>query len=217
MSDYALIARIKSRDREALADFIALREPHLLAFIGKRMSDGLKRKVEPGDILQELTVSAFAALDDVELGDRDPFSWLCQLAERRIIDAHRHHFGAQKRDAGREVNLGAPRGGDADGAGLEPLLAASMTSPSRAFSRQQKEFHVLEALDGLGDDAKEALKLRYLQGLPSKEIAQRLGKSDGAVRVLLSRALVKLQEALAHNSEFQTLLANAQRPDRENS
>jgi DNA-directed RNA polymerase specialized sigma24 family protein len=35
-----------------------------------------------------------------------------------------------------------------------------------------------------------------LVGLPSKEIAQKLGKTDGAVRVMLSRSLGKLQELL---------------------
>jgi RNA polymerase sigma-70 factor (ECF subfamily) len=202
-----LIARVRRNDRDALAEFIALRTPQMLAFITKRMSDGLKRKIEPADVLQELTVSCLHAVEDVEFGDRDPFSWLCQQAERRIIDAHRHHFGAQKRDAGREIGLGAPTGDDAGG--LADLLSASMTSPSHAFSRQQKEFHMLAAMDSLGEDARDALRLRYLDGLASKDIAERLGKTDGAVRVLLSRSLTKLQELLAQNEEFQTLLARA--------
>lgn len=197
--------RLPRNDREALATFIADRSPHLLSFITKRMSDGLKRKVEPADILQDLTVSCLHAIETIDLGDRDPFSWLCQQAERRIVDAHRHHFGAQKRDAGREVPLQAPAS-DGDHAGLVELLAASFTSPSGAFSRQQKEFHLLAALESLGEEARDALKLRYLDGLGSKEIADRLGKTDGAVRVLLSRSLTKLQETLARNDEFQSLL-----------
>jgi RNA polymerase sigma-70 factor (ECF subfamily) len=36
--------------------------------------------------------------------------------------------------------------------------------------------------------------LRYVEGLPSKEIARRLGKTDGAVRVLLTRSLRRLQQ-----------------------
>jgi RNA polymerase sigma-70 factor (ECF subfamily) len=49
----------------------------------------------------------------------------------------------------------------------------------------------------LPEDQREAIRLRYLVGLPSKEIAQKLGKTDGAVRVMLSRSLAKLQEMLA--------------------
>lgn len=212
-ADPTVIARIKSGDRDALAAFVAERTPQLLAFIEKRMSAALRAKVEPADILQELTVSALGGLEDVELGERDPFSWLCQQAERRIIDAHRRHIGAQKRTAAREIGMHAPAGKPDDAGGLGDLLAASMTSPSAAFSRQQKEFHMLQALESLPDDAREAVRLRYVEGLPSKEIADRLGKSDGAVRVLLTRSLQKLQELLAHNNDFQTLVARQRAAD----
>ncbi len=205
-----LAKKIKAGDRAALGEFIALRTPQLLAFIHKRMNEGLKKKVEAEDILQELTLSCLNSLDAVDLGDRDPFSWLCQQAERRIIDAHRHHFGAQKRAAGKEVGLQSPAGIEGGG-GLGEMIAASMTSPSKAFARNQKEFHLLEALRELPEDAREALQLRYLEGLSSKEIAERMQKTDGATRVLLSRALTKLQAVLAGNTEFQTLLAQAKR------
>ena len=209
-ADDPLIDRLKSGDREALAAFIDERKPQLLVFIEKRMSDKLKKKVEASDVLQELTVASLNSLDEIELGDRDPFSWLCQQAERRIIDTHRHHFGAQKRAAHSEVGIHAPLSGTDEGQ-LADLLSASMTSASRAFSNQQKEFHMLAALDELPEDAREALRLRYLEGLPSKEIAERIGKSDGATRVLLSRSLSKLQEMLAQNDEFQTLIAAARK------
>ncbi|MGE0374821.1 MAG: sigma-70 family RNA polymerase sigma factor [Planctomycetaceae bacterium] len=209
-SDEQLVAQLKSGDRNALAEFIDRRRPQLTAFIDKRMSDRLRTKVEASDILQEVTVAALNALNDVEMGDRDPFGWLCQQAERRIIDIHRHHFGAQKRAAHGEVGLHAPAAGREEGQ-IGDLVAASMTSPSSAFSRQQKEFHMLEALRSLPDDAREALRLRYLEGLPSKDIAERLGKSDGATRVLLSRSLNKLQDLLSQNDEFQTLVLQLRR------
>ncbi|QDU40770.1 ECF RNA polymerase sigma factor SigD [Maioricimonas rarisocia] len=208
-SDDALIDRVRSGDREALATLIEQKTPQLLAFIEKRMSGGLRRKVEPDDILQELTVSALNGLEGVDFGAQRPFSWLCQQAERRIIDAHRRHFGAQKRAADREIGIDRPIGGE--GGGIADLLVASMTSPSSAFSRKQKEYHMLEALASLPEDAREALRLRYLEGLPSKEIAERLGKTDGATRVLLSRSLSKLQDVLSQNTDFQSLLVK--RPD----
>jgi RNA polymerase sigma-70 factor, ECF subfamily len=212
-TEAALIQKIKSGDGEALASYIAQRSPQLLSFIEKRMSDALRRRVEASDILQDLTTSAWQALPGVEWGDREPFGWLCQQAERRIIDAHRRHFGAQKRSAGREVNLSAGGGGSGsgdEGGGMADLLAASMTSPSGVLSRQQKEFHMLQALESLPEDAREALRMRYVEGLPSKEIAQKLGRTDGAVRVLLTRSLQKLQEILSHNGDFQTLIARQQ-------
>ena len=72
-----------------------------------------------------------------------------------------------------------------------------MTTASQALSRKGREVRLLEALTQLPEEQREALRLKYIEGLPSKEIAERLGKSDGSVRVMLSRSLNKLQDMLA--------------------
>ena len=195
MSD-DLVARIHGRDAQAIADFIAAHRPQLMAFIERQLGAGLRRKVEPDDVFQETSAEAVRALPTAELGDRDPFSWLCQIAERRIIDLHRHFFGAQKRDAGREVALGSDRGSDSEPAGLINLLVASLTTPSQAFSRNAREARLLEALAKLPEEQQSALRMRYIESLPSKQIAERLGKSDAAVRVMLTRSLKRLHELL---------------------
>src|SRR6188474_1420297 len=134
-----LIARIHKRDKEALADFISGHRPQLMAFIERQLGAALRRKVEPDDVYQETSAEAVRALPTAEIGDRDPFSWLCQIAERRIIDLHRRFFGAQKRDAAREVPLGSSGGSDTTPGGLINLLVASLTTPSQAFSRNVRE------------------------------------------------------------------------------
>jgi RNA polymerase sigma-70 factor (ECF subfamily) len=191
-----LIARIHQRDQEALADFLSGHRPQLMAFIDRQIGTALRRKIEPEDVFQETSAEAVRALPTAELGDRDPFSWLCQIAERRIIDLHRRFFGAQKRDAAKEVPLGTSRGTDSQSAGLINLLVASMTTPSQVFSRNAREERLLEALAKLPQDQQTALKMRYIENLPSKEIATRIGKSDAAVRVMLTRSLKRLHELL---------------------
>jgi RNA polymerase sigma-70 factor (ECF subfamily) len=138
-------------------------------------------------------MEAVRTLGETDLSNWDPLNWLFQICERKIIDAHRRHFASQKRDASREAAL--PAGSDA--AGIANLLAASITTPSAAFSRDQRQLRMLAALDTLPEPEREALRLRYLVGLPSKEIAKKLGKSDGATRVMISRALGKLHELLS--------------------
>jgi RNA polymerase sigma-70 factor (ECF subfamily) len=201
MSD-DLIARIHSRDPQALAAFLSAHQQQLLAFIERQLGSALRRKVEPDDVFQEMSAEAVRALPTAELGDRDPFSWLCQIAEHRIIDLHRRFFGAQKRDAGREVPLGSPGGSETQPAGLINLLVASMTTPSRAFSRNAREALLLEALEKLPEEQRTALRLRYIENLPSKQIAERLNKSDAAVRVMLTRSLKKLQELLGEQQDL---------------
>jgi RNA polymerase sigma-70 factor (ECF subfamily) len=73
------------------------------------------------------------------------------------------------------------------------LLVASITSPSEAFSRQQREFKLLQALSQLPEQQQLALRLRYVDGLPSKQVAGQIGKSDGATRVLIARAIKRLE------------------------
>lgn len=128
----------------------------------------------------------------IDLKNRQPLNWLFQICERKIIDAHRHFFATQKRSVSREAALGSQAAG-----GLADLLIASITSPSQAFSRDQNQLRMLAALDTLPEPQREALRLRYLVGLSSKEVAEKLGKSDGAIRVMLSRALSHLHTLLA--------------------
>lgn len=199
-SDQDLVDRLRKQDVEALGPYLELRRGHLLAYITRKLGPALRAKVEPEDLFQEVGASAITALPTYDMGDRDPFGWLCQLADRRIVDAHRRFFEAEKRAAGREVAGNAPAGkGSAQQAGLIDLLVASMTSPSMVFSRNARVMRMLGAIEQLPEDQREALRMRYVLGLPSKEIANRLGKSDGATRVMLTRSLDKLQSIMGED------------------
>jgi len=189
-----LLQRLQAGDTQALAEFLENHRRQLMAYIEHQLGTTLRHKVEPEDLLQETAIQALRYLPETDLSQRDPFGWLCQLAEQRIIDAHRKFVESQKRSAEREVPLHAPVGtGQAE---LLDLLVASMTTASEAFSRDIRAVRLHEALTQLPEENRTALRLRYVDGLPTKEIAQRLGKSDGSVRVLLTRTLARLQQLL---------------------
>jgi RNA polymerase sigma-70 factor (ECF subfamily) len=190
-----LAQRVRQRDPAALAEYLVVSRRGLMAFIDRQLGAALRRKIEVDDVFQEVGVEAIRALPEAELAERDVFGWLCQIAERRIIDAHRRFFGAQKRDAGREVPLGSPSNDSAHAAIID-MLVVSMTTPTQALSRKGHELKLLEALSTLPADQREALRLRYVENMPSKDIAAALSKTDGAVRVMLTRALSKLQQIL---------------------
>jgi RNA polymerase sigma-70 factor (ECF subfamily) len=52
------------------------------------------------------------------------------------------------------------------------------------------------AIAELGSEAEQAIRLRYVDGLSTREIAEKLGKTDVAIRVMLSRSIKRLQEML---------------------
>ena len=159
----------------------------------RRLGSALRGKLEAQDVLQELAVKALRELPNADLSTRDPFGWLCHLAEQCIVDDHRH-FAAGKRASGREVP-GNVRIGDGS-QDLVALLAASLTSPSMAVVKDERQRRVMDVIATLPDEHREALRLRYGEGLPTKDVAQKLGKSDVATRVLLSRLVQQLQERL---------------------
>lgn len=201
----ALVKQIEEGSEAALLEFLEVHRTPVLSFINKNMSDALKSKVEATDILQEVSLNAVASFNEFDFEKKTPFNWLCHLAERRIIDNHRKYFQVQKRAAGREVKQAA---GDGEKQGFMDLLVASMTSPSQAFSRGAREMKLLTALETLPEESREAIRLKYVEGLTSSQIADQLGKSDVAVRVLVSRSMAKLQEILKQEDEFKSLLGS---------
>jgi RNA polymerase sigma-70 factor, ECF subfamily len=60
---------------------------------------------------------------------------------------------------------------------------------------------VLSGLDHLKDEYKEVIILKYLDELSTKEIAEIVGKTNGAVRVLLHRAIEALKKNIKTDEE----------------
>ena len=174
----------------ALPELLEQRRPELLAFIERRLGPALRGKVEPQDIAQEV---AIRALRTPPADGSDPFGWLCHLAEQCIVDGHRH-FSAGKRAADRETAGHAVSG---EGVDLVAMIAVSMTSPSQAAVKSERQQQLDDALATLPDEQREVLRLRYGEGLATAEIAARLNKSDVAVRVLLTRIVQRLRDLLA--------------------
>jgi len=55
---------------------------------------------------------------------------------------------------------------------------------------------VLDRLDRLSDDRRDALIMRFALDMSNREIARALGRSDGATKVLIHRAIKQLEEEM---------------------
>ncbi len=193
-SDDELTARIRQGQTPALMELLEAHRAQLLGFVERKMSPGLRRKIDPEDVLQEAISHCARAFQDMEPAELEPLAWIHQVAERRIIDAHRKFFGTQKRAAGREVALGG--GATASRPALIDMLVASFTSPSQAFARGQREQKLVEAMQRLSEEQRDLLRMRYIEELPTKQIAEQMDKTDGAIRVMLTRSLKRLEQLL---------------------
>ena len=56
---------------------------------------------------------------------------------------------------------------------------------------------MMDSLEHLPDDRREALIMRFALGMDNREIARALGRTDGATKVLIHRAIKQLEEEMA--------------------
>jgi RNA polymerase sigma-70 factor (ECF subfamily) len=52
---------------------------------------------------------------------------------------------------------------------------------------------IIDAIKELPDERREALIMRFALGMDNREIARAMGKTDGATKVLLHRAIKQLE------------------------
>ena len=80
-----------------------------------------------------------------------------------------------------------------------PLAAPHSTED--LVSGRDELAHVLEGVKQLPDDRREALIMRFALDMDNREIARALGRSDGATKVLIHRAIRQLEEIVARDEE----------------
>jgi RNA polymerase sigma factor (sigma-70 family) len=78
---------------------------------------------------------------------------------------------------------------------LQRNLSAQGISPSKAIRRDERFRRLEESLKGLSDDHRQVIILARVEGLPIKDIARTMQRSESSVKNLLLRALRNLKEA----------------------
>jgi RNA polymerase sigma-70 factor, ECF subfamily len=81
------------------------------------------------------------------------------------------------------------------------LYAGDEQSPEYAALRREEYTHLLAALERLPAIQQEVLRLRLVNELPCAEAAKTLGKREGTVRSILSRALAQLRSIYSNTKE----------------
>jgi RNA polymerase sigma-70 factor (ECF subfamily) len=162
-------------------DLFGRHHGRLLAFVRARMEPGLSRTVAAEDVVQEVHFEALRKLGEFE--DRGPASfyrWLVAIARFKIAEADRARR-ARKRAGARP---------------LEDEPPAHDTAPSERAMRSEGAGRIHEALEAIGSDQAEAVRLRYLEGLSVAEAAQCMGRTEDALKALVSRGLDALADRL---------------------
>jgi len=160
--------------------------PRLLSYIRLKLGRGLRERLESRDILQAALLKSFQHLDEFRGSDgQSLMAWLARIADREIVDRADHHH-RQRRDAGRESPIDD-----------HPELTARVRSVLSQVILDERAGELEAALDSLSDAHRQIILLRKFEDLSFREIAQRLGKSEDACRMLLARAMTTLTLKLA--------------------
>ncbi|HLN64798.1 MAG TPA: sigma-70 family RNA polymerase sigma factor [Symbiobacteriaceae bacterium] len=175
VDEQALVERAK-RDPEAFG--------HLYDLFFDRIYAYVYRKTGDRQVAEDLTADTFMkALTHIK-GYRytgQPFAaWLYRIASNVVTDFYR----------ARKVNAPLDEG-------LQ--LAADQLSPEEAALRLDDQQAVARAIQTLSPDQQDVILLRFSAGLKLKEIAGIVGKTEGAVKALMFRALGGLKGKLSES------------------
>jgi RNA polymerase sigma-70 factor, ECF subfamily len=132
------------------------------------------------------------------------------LTEQTFLQAYRHFDRARRESDGRPLrpwliriahNLASNYYRDRS---RRPQTSLENADPiparhgTEAIAEGREELRqVMANLEHLPDDRREALIMRFALGMDNREIARALGRTDGATKVLIHRAIKQLQEEMS--------------------
>jgi len=189
LADSALVRRMLAHDERAFSEFFDRHFPRLYHFAYRRLGDRVESTEE---VVQAVLVRAIEKLETFR-GDSTLFTWLCAMCRHEIADWNR----AQRRRSARE-----PPGGAEDARlTAETRAATNLESPEDALFREEESQRIRSVLDNLPEHYGEVLEWKYIEDLPVKEIAARLGISPKAAESTLTRARAFFRAAFVETSD----------------
>lgn len=182
-----LVAQASRGDQNAVESLIAAHLPALRAFVRVKAGALLLERESCSDLAQSVCRDLLENLDRYQWqGDAEFRRWLFTTAMRKIADRY-EHWGAKRRRADKVVPV--------DDEGVLEGFAAIYTPSQHAIAREELK-RVEDAMTSLTPEKQDVILMAKLMGLSHAEIAAQLGKSEGAVRTMLSRALAELSDRL---------------------
>jgi RNA polymerase sigma-70 factor (ECF subfamily) len=170
MDHRALIAKAQAGDPSAFDELFRACYAPVFRFVFIR----LKSHDDAEEITQDVFVKMLASLSRYE--DRGPslLPYLFTLARNAVIDLVRK----RKPELDDEALWALPSG--------DP-------TPEESARLGEETAHVLKLLNQLSEAERDALRLKYLDGFSTAEVAATLGKTEEAVRQLVSRGVRRIR------------------------
>lgn len=173
LDEDGLIARARQGDREAFADLYQRYLPMIYAYVRARVFDDHDAE----DLTEQVFLRAYESLHRYRRRGWPYSAFLYRIARNLLVD----HI----RQARPELPVEAAEDRASDARLVDETLI-----------QREARRHLQAALQRLPQDYQEVIRLRLLLSLPTSTVAAWLGRSEGAVRVLLYRAVQALRREL---------------------
>lgn len=194
-----LITRAVAGDRPSLERLLLAEYVHLERHIRACLPGELQSIVGVEDILQQTFVCAYRSIHDYQLRNSGYFhAWLRAIADHRIQDSLRSER-RKKRGGDQRILRGCD---DSSMRAIVELISGSVRTPSQSVAVHEATQALQVALAGLPDDQRDAIRLRFLDGLSLEETATRMRRTTNAVRGLVHRAKQALRDAMGRSSRW---------------
>lgn len=175
VEDDQLIIECQNGESEAFGELYQRYLPPVYRFISARLND----RQDAEDLAEEVFIRVWRSIASYEDQGVPFISYLFRVARNAIID----HYRSTGRKGYQESIEGQ-------------VLQDPHADPSDIAMTNLENQEIRQILDQLRDDYRMVLVLRFLSELSPEEVAQVMGRSTGAVRVLQHRALISLRDLL---------------------
>lgn len=189
-----LLAALRQQPEEAFADFFQTAKQRLHRIANFRMDYRLRGRVDESDVIQETYVRAAQRLDRYLENPEVPFFvWLRTELNQKLIEIHRQHVLAGKRDVRKEQKINHAHTGQTSIA-LAAHLVGQMTSASQLLERAEQIETLQKSLEEMNEMDREVIALRHFEELSNVETAEILGIETSAASKRYLRALKRMRE-----------------------
>jgi RNA polymerase sigma-70 factor (ECF subfamily) len=192
-----LLAAAMDGDEHALGTLLEREGPAVRQALS--LSRTLQSAVDLDDVMQVTYMEAFLRIRHFRASGPDSFrAWLRQIAENNLRDVVREQNRVKRPPPARRVGV-------ADSASYVALLetlTCDPTTPSRTARANEIVTAVESALARLPADYERVIRLFELEGRTGPEVADLMGRSHAAIKMLLARARDHLREQLGSDLRF---------------
>jgi RNA polymerase sigma-70 factor (ECF subfamily) len=169
-----LLNRAQALDTDALAEIHDTYYVPIFRYISFRVSDYHTAE----DLASEVFARLLGALRDHTAPRNTLRGWLFGVASRVVKDYYRKRYRTEETS-------------------LDDSMPSLADGPDQIVDAILSQERLHEAMSVLTEDQKNVIALRFGQGMSIREVALTLGKTEGSVKMLQSRAIGALSRQLS--------------------